>query len=159
MDHINNLKGKIHPAFLPYVELVMLCAISFYYNCAASVRSIYNFASSYQTISLNASTFNEFINKEVTKSSNKNVFSIGVWLSTVYIVYCGYLIIWYIMFGLIFVLLFPTICWVVMWGVVIFVKEKFLKDKFPVQVLKNTDKVSNLLSNNENENRDNKKMD
>jgi hypothetical protein len=147
MDQLHNLKGKIPPAILPYFELVLLWATSFYYNCVASIRSIYSFASSYQTVSLNASTFNQFINKEVNKSNNKNVFNIGVWLSTVYICYCTYLLLWYVLFGLIFVLLAPTICWILLWGVVTFVKEKFLKDKYPTQAVKEFNKAVNQVTN------------
>lgn len=157
MDKLNNLKEKIPPNFLPYLQMVMLLATSFYQNCVVSIRTIYIFISSYKTINLNASTLNEIINKEVNRSNNKNVFNVGVWLSVVYIIYCSYLILWYVIFGLFCVLLVPTICWLLLWGVITFVKDNISRDKMISQIEK--DDTKNTILKNEIENKLNLEKD
>lgn len=126
MDYLNNIKKKIPPQFMPYIQLAVLCATSFYYNCLTSTKCIYNIISSYNTTTISATSFNEFVTKEVKKSNNKYVFEPGVWLCSFYLLYCAYLLVWYVVFGLLFIMLFPTLCWLVLWGIVLFTKEKIL---------------------------------
>lgn len=151
MEYFNNIKQQIPPKFLPYMQLFLTCATSFYHNCKASGLCIYRLLSSYDSKSISASTFIEYVNDEVKSSNDKNVFESGVWLCTFYLMYCTYLLLWYVAFGLLFILLFPTLCWLFLWGIVLFVKDKFLENKTQNQVINEMNELSGTLFVQENE--------
>ena len=145
MEYLNNIKQKIPPEFQPYIKKFTLCAKSFYHNSLASGKCIYKLFSFYEKKNISATTFIEYVNEEVKNSENKDIFESGVWISTFYLIYCAYLILWYVLFGLLFILLFPTVCWLFLWGIILFVKDKLLVNKTPNQVIRETNELRGTL--------------
>jgi hypothetical protein len=152
MDHLNNLQKKIPPHLLPYVEKAKEYSLSAGQHIAASAKCLLMLAMSHKEINFNATEYitkySNLITSEVTCGYNQRLFSSGVWVSTLFVLYCLYLLS-YLVFGLFFVLLFPTLSWLGLWCIVMFVKEKVMGNNRNPSLNFVAASVSNVATSNE----------